>query len=116
MVLRFFHGGCGERPDAEAGMRRRMARARPVGALVEIDGALAAGAVAEEPGVAIGQAEQGGDLRAVVGAAEDGRMVVVLGDPEALVTQRLAVLGESHRVADRFFVRTAGYRNRLVEN
>ena len=48
-----------------------MALARPIAALVEIDGTLAARAVAEEPGVAIGQAEQGGDLRAVVGAAQD---------------------------------------------
>src|SRR5262252_3223504 len=36
-----------------------------------IDGAVAAGAVAEEPGIAIGQAEQSGALRAIVGAAED---------------------------------------------
>ena len=48
-----------------------MARTRSIGALVDVDGALAAGAVAEEPGVAVGQTEQGGDLGAVVGAAQD---------------------------------------------
>src|SRR5688500_6479565 len=71
MVLRLFHGLGSQRPDAEARARLRMARARPVLLLVELDGALAAGAVAEEPGVAVGQAEQGGDRGAVVGAAED---------------------------------------------
>src|SRR5258708_11330990 len=68
LVLRLFHGRRRQRPHAEARVRRRMTRARAVGALVEIDGALAAGAVAEEPGIAVGQAEQGGDLRAIVGA------------------------------------------------
>ena len=216
-------------------MRLGMARARPVVLLVEIDGALAARAVAEEPGIAVGQAEQGGDLGAVVGAAEDphfrrgralgigvhrregmavdqrlvvhpgdevahvggkmlgplvgrgvereggapvrarraaepeidaarrqgvehaehlghferrvvrqhdagaadpdalggggdrgdhdlrrgaddGRMVVVLGDPEAVVAQRLAVLGEGNGVADRLILRTAGDGDRLIEN
>ena len=216
-------------------MRLGMARARPVVLLVELDGALAAGAVAEEPGVAVGQAEQGGDLGAVVGAAEDphfrrgralriglhggegmavdqrlvvhpgdqvahvggkmlgplvgrgiereggapvrarraaqpeidaagrqrvehaehlghferrvvrqhdagaadpdapggggdrgdhdlrrraddGRMVVMLGDPEAVVAQRLAVLGQGYGVADRLIVRAAGNGDRLIEN
>ncbi len=212
-----------------------MARARPVLLLVEFYGALAAGAVAEEPGVAVGQAEQGGDLGAVVGAAEDpdlgcgvalregfygregmaidqgspwtqamrsrtsgwkmlgpfvgggiegkggaavgarraakphvdaagrqrvehaehlghfegrivrqhdagaadadaigrggdgrdhdlgrgthdGRMVMVLGNPEALVAQRLAMLGERHGVADRLVLRAVGDGDRLIEN
>src|SRR5689334_22358901 len=48
-----------------------MTRARPILLLVELDGAFAACAVAEEPGVAVGQAEQGRDLGAVVGAAQD---------------------------------------------
>ena len=48
--------------------------------------------------------------------ADDGRMVVVLRHPEALVAQRLAVLGERHGVADRLVVRSAGDGNRLVED
>ncbi len=32
--------------------------------------------------------------------ADDGRMVVVLGDPEAFVAQRLAMLGQGDGVAD----------------
>src|SRR6266508_1336254 len=71
MVLRLLHCLGGQRPDAEARPRLGMSSARPVLLLVELDRPLAAGAVAEEPGVAVGQAEQGGDLGAVVGAAED---------------------------------------------
>src|SRR5438874_2631388 len=71
MVLRLLHGLGSQRPDTEARARLGMARARPVLLLVEFYRALAAGAVAEEPGVAVRQAEQGGDLGAVVGAAED---------------------------------------------
>src|SRR5690349_8275863 len=80
MVLRLLHGLGGQRPDTQARARLGMARARPVLLLVELYGALAAGAVAEEPGIAVGQAEQGGDLGAVVGAAEDpdlGRSVAL---------------------------------------
>ena len=235
MVLRLFHGLGSQRPDAEARARLGMARARPVLLLVELDGALAAGAVAEEPGVAVGQAEQGGDLGAVVGAAEDpdlwrgialresfyggegmaidegfamdpgdqiadiggkvfgplvgcriegkggaavgargaaqshvdaagrqriehaedlghferrvvrqhdagaadadaiggggdgrdhdlgrraddGRMVVMLGNPEAFVAQRLAMLGKRHGVADRLVLGAVGDGDRLIEN
>ena len=48
--------------------------------------------------------------------ADDGRMVVMLGHPEALVAQRLAMLGERHGVADRLVLRAAGDGDRLVEN
>ena len=235
VILRLLHRLARQCPDAETAMRFGMARARPIGALVEVDGALAAGTVAEEPGVAVGQAEQGRDLGAVVGAAEnphfrcrgalregfyrsermtldqrlvvhpgdqvahvrrkmlgpfvggwierkcraavrsrraaeahvdaagrqgvehakdlghfewrivrqhdagaadadplggggdrghhdlrcgadDGRMVMVLRHPEALVTQRLAVFGERHRVADGLVVWAAGDGDRLIED
>src|SRR5215207_566711 len=71
MVLRLLHGLGSQRPDAQPRARLGVARARPVGLLVEFYRAFAAGAVAEEPGIAVGQAEQGGDLGAIVGAAED---------------------------------------------
>ena len=48
--------------------------------------------------------------------ADDGVVVVMLGHPEAVVAQRLAVLGERDRVADRLAVRTAGDGDRLVEH
>src|SRR5215213_10867144 len=98
MVLRLLHGLGGQRPDAEARPRLGMARAWSILLLVEFYGALAAGAVAEEPGVAVGQAEQGGDLGAVVGAAEDPdlRRGLALGErlyggEGMAVDQRLAV-------------------------
>jgi hypothetical protein len=48
--------------------------------------------------------------------ADDGRMVVVLGHPEALIAQRLAMLGQRHGVADRLVLRATGNGDRLVEN
>ena len=47
--------------------------------------------------------------------ADDGLVAVVLGDPEAVVTQRLAVLGERNGVADRIAVWAADDGDRLVE-
>ena len=105
MVLRLFHGRRRERQDAERRMRLGMARARPVVPLVELDGALAAGAVAEEPGVAVGQAEQGGDLGAVVGAAEDphfrrGRALRIgLHRGEGMAVDQRLVVHPGHQVA-----------------
>ena len=52
------------------------------------------------------------DLR---GGADDSVVAVVLGDPEAVVTQRLAVLGERNGVADRVAVWAADDGDRLVE-
>ena len=48
--------------------------------------------------------------------ADDGRMVVMLRHPEALVAQRLAMLGERHGVADRLVLRPAGDGDRLVQD
>jgi hypothetical protein len=50
------------------------------------------------------------------GGAHDRGMVVMLGDPEALVTQRLAMLRERYGVADGLPVRAAGDGDRLIEN
>ncbi len=48
--------------------------------------------------------------------ADDGRMVVMLGDPEPVVAQRLAVPGQRYGIADRLIVRAAGDGDRLIEN
>ena len=48
--------------------------------------------------------------------ADDGVVAVVLGHPEAVVAQRLAVLGERDRVADRHPVRASDDGDRLVEH
>ena len=61
----------GERPDAERGLRHRMALARLEALAIERHRHLGALAVGEEVGEGIGQAEVGRELRAVVGAAED---------------------------------------------
>src|SRR5262249_49281666 len=66
VVLRLFHGVGGERPNAQPRAWLWMACARTIGALVELDRLLAGCGVAEEPGVAVGQAEQCGDLGAIV--------------------------------------------------
>jgi hypothetical protein len=62
-----------------------------------------------------GAHRQGGqqDLRR---GADDGGQPVVFADPEALVTQRLAVLGQIERVADGIVLAEAGPGRRLVEH
>ncbi len=48
--------------------------------------------------------------------ADNGRVVVVFGHPEALVAQCFAVARERHGIADRLIVGAAGNGDRLVEN
>jgi hypothetical protein len=48
--------------------------------------------------------------------ADDGAMAVMLGDPEAVVAQSLAVLGQRNGVAYRVAVRAIDDSNRLVKN
>ena len=48
--------------------------------------------------------------------ADDGVVAVVLGDPEAVVAQRLAMPGERDRIADRHPVRASDDGDRLVEH
>ena len=43
-------------------------------------------------------------------------MIVMLGHPETVVAQRLAMTGQGDGVADRLIVRAAGNGDGLVEN
>jgi hypothetical protein len=43
-------------------------------------------------------------------------MVVMLGQPEAMIAQRLAMLRHGDRVADRLAVRPVDERDGLIEN
>ena len=48
--------------------------------------------------------------------ADDGRVVMMLRHPEALVSQRLAMLGQGNGVADRQILRATRDGNRLIED
>jgi hypothetical protein len=48
--------------------------------------------------------------------ADDGRMIVMLRHPEAVVAQRFAILRQRHGIADRLVLRAAGDGNGLVED
>jgi len=64
---------------------------------------------------ALGDGGDGGDenLRR---RADDGLVAVMLGQPEAVVAQRLAVLRQRNGVADGGAVRSANYGDGLVED